>query len=662
MIMKILFFLISLLILFSFFTTASSTIYLGDSGEIITSIYRLGVSHPPGYPLYTLIGKIFTLLPAGDIAFRVNIMPIFLSLFNLILIYAIFYNFLLILKRDQKIEDLLKIIAFLLSFMFLTSGTYWFSAVQAKGGIYILTIFVFLLSFFYLIKIFNLREKKYLFIICYLSGFLPVLHQTTIIFALFFILFSFFVLKDKLKIFDIFIGIFLILFSFFSSQAYFFIRNGSTTYAAWGDIRTLHQIIEHLTRKVYFQTETVPFSFASLIFKIKTYIEQYIINYNILFLFFIFGLFILWKKSKDIFYVLISVFLVNLIALIYLTGNTISTLTAFLNRPFYFLCNFITFLFAAAGILYFIFYLEEKYKINKLFLVFILSVFPIINFINNYQVNNLSLNFLAYDNSLNIFKTIKEGDVLFTRLDCPTYDIYYLQYAKGIYKNYKVYDREGTVLDKSIYDKINYTNKFNLDFLNSKILYFYNEKKRVFFAEEMDIFEENLTSFPYGILYKLVKQGEIDLTGAYFMKLYSIRDFFNKKNLDFFHREIIARYFINNAFFSAYEGNLDRFNFYIKQAEKISSDSNATIKKIAGTYFFALHNLQMAVEYLEKAMQLDPTDINSVRLLVYIYTAMNDPKNVLKWMEVYYNLEWDVNVKNRIKSKIEEIRSKIKNF
>lgn len=343
--MKILLFLMSVLILFAYFRTTPSTIYLGDAGEIVTSIHRLGIPHPPGYPLYTLFGKIFTMLPVGDIAFRVNMMPVFLSLLNLYLMYFIFYNFLVILKKDAKIQKILKIIALLLAFMFLTSQIYWFSAIQAKGGIYILTILVFLLCVYYLIKIYNFGEKKYLFIICYLSGFLPVLHQTAIIFAVFFILFSFFILKNKIKIFDIYIAIFFILFSFFSSHVYFFIRNGSTTYAAWGDIRTLHQIIEHITRKVYLQTDSVPFTFQSFIFKIKTYIWQYIVNYNILFLFFISGLFILWKKEKSFFYVLISIFLINLIALLYLTGNTISQLAAFLNRPFYFTSLFISSIF-----------------------------------------------------------------------------------------------------------------------------------------------------------------------------------------------------------------------------------------------------------------------------------------------------------------------------
>lgn len=44
----------------------------GDSAEMIGASYSLGISHPPGYPLYTLIGFLFSRLPFGSVAFRVN--------------------------------------------------------------------------------------------------------------------------------------------------------------------------------------------------------------------------------------------------------------------------------------------------------------------------------------------------------------------------------------------------------------------------------------------------------------------------------------------------------------------------------------------------------------------------------------------------------------
>jgi Protein O-mannosyl-transferase TMEM260-like len=45
----------------------------GDSGEFQTLVYSLGMTHPTGYPVYVLLGRLFTLLPLGDMAWRVNL-------------------------------------------------------------------------------------------------------------------------------------------------------------------------------------------------------------------------------------------------------------------------------------------------------------------------------------------------------------------------------------------------------------------------------------------------------------------------------------------------------------------------------------------------------------------------------------------------------------
>ncbi|XP_021258247.1 transmembrane protein 260 [Numida meleagris] len=47
----------------------------GDAGELITAAYELGVAHPPGYPLFTLLaGLAMRLLPGGAAAGRVNLL------------------------------------------------------------------------------------------------------------------------------------------------------------------------------------------------------------------------------------------------------------------------------------------------------------------------------------------------------------------------------------------------------------------------------------------------------------------------------------------------------------------------------------------------------------------------------------------------------------
>ncbi len=54
---------------------ACPTIYVGDSGELVTAVYVLGIPHPSGYPLYVLVGKLWTLaLPVGSIAYRMSLM------------------------------------------------------------------------------------------------------------------------------------------------------------------------------------------------------------------------------------------------------------------------------------------------------------------------------------------------------------------------------------------------------------------------------------------------------------------------------------------------------------------------------------------------------------------------------------------------------------
>src|SRR4051794_26172736 len=54
--------------------TMCRTIYVGDSGELAAAVHVLGIPHPPGYPLYVLLGKLFSMLvPIGKPALRLNI-------------------------------------------------------------------------------------------------------------------------------------------------------------------------------------------------------------------------------------------------------------------------------------------------------------------------------------------------------------------------------------------------------------------------------------------------------------------------------------------------------------------------------------------------------------------------------------------------------------
>ena len=58
-----------------------------DGGELATAAYRLGIPHPPGYPTYVLVGRLFTLLPWGDIAHRLGVMSALFAAFTCGLVF-----------------------------------------------------------------------------------------------------------------------------------------------------------------------------------------------------------------------------------------------------------------------------------------------------------------------------------------------------------------------------------------------------------------------------------------------------------------------------------------------------------------------------------------------------------------------------------------------
>lgn len=69
--------------------TAAPTVFGFDSAEYAAAAYNLGVPHPTGYPLYLLLGKLFTYLPFGDVAYRLNLMSGFFSSATATVVYLL---------------------------------------------------------------------------------------------------------------------------------------------------------------------------------------------------------------------------------------------------------------------------------------------------------------------------------------------------------------------------------------------------------------------------------------------------------------------------------------------------------------------------------------------------------------------------------------------
>jgi uncharacterized membrane protein len=60
--------------------TLAPTVTFWDAGEFIAAAKTLGIPHPPGTPLFTLIAHVWgTLVPVGEYAVRLNLLSALLS-------------------------------------------------------------------------------------------------------------------------------------------------------------------------------------------------------------------------------------------------------------------------------------------------------------------------------------------------------------------------------------------------------------------------------------------------------------------------------------------------------------------------------------------------------------------------------------------------------
>lgn len=114
--------------------TVQNTVPFWDSGEFIATSYVLGIPHPPGTPLYVLIGRLATLIPIGSVATRVNFLSSVASAFAVLLTYLITVKLILAMwKNPSRHERWVAFVGGVVASVFMAfSSSFWDSAVEAE--------------------------------------------------------------------------------------------------------------------------------------------------------------------------------------------------------------------------------------------------------------------------------------------------------------------------------------------------------------------------------------------------------------------------------------------------------------------------------------------------------------------------------------------------
>jgi hypothetical protein len=128
--------------LITYWLTMEETASYWDCGEFIAVSYKLQVPHPPGAPLFLLMGRFFSFLAMGDVtkvAYWINFMSVLASAFTILFLFwsiTLFGRKVMGIKNDSEITDtktwVLMGAGLVGALAYTFSDSFWFSAVEAE--------------------------------------------------------------------------------------------------------------------------------------------------------------------------------------------------------------------------------------------------------------------------------------------------------------------------------------------------------------------------------------------------------------------------------------------------------------------------------------------------------------------------------------------------
>lgn len=144
--------LVFFVVYFTYLLTVYPTVQTEDSGELIVSALSPDVAHPPGYPLYTLVGKLFSIIvPFGSPAWRINIMSAVFGAATAHFLYVI-------IKKKTKNE----LIAFGMSLFYAFTNIAWGQSNRAE--VYTLNTFTIVLIIYWLMRWHDDKKTQWLYL------------------------------------------------------------------------------------------------------------------------------------------------------------------------------------------------------------------------------------------------------------------------------------------------------------------------------------------------------------------------------------------------------------------------------------------------------------------------------------------------------------------
>lgn len=391
-----------------------------DNPDILTAALTLGIPHSPGYPLFTVLGYLFSKIPFGALAWRVNLMSALFSALSIMVLYF------LILKLTKRILPAL-IGAGILAF------SYYFFLQSLFADVLSLNNLLVGLELLALLCWYDTKRTKYLYLFAFLFGLAFSNHQISFLLLPAFIYLIY--VTDK-KIFLNYKLLFK-LFGFFLlgllPYLYLPIRAAQNPAYMWGNPGTFLGFLAMITRQEYTGAGD-NFQFISYFawriwdwFRLISWQEFFLVGLGLGIL----GIAGFWKKDlpagrqgkKLAIFILLLIILAGPVFAFF--SDTSSEWVEAIGMERFFIFSYFIFTLAIGlGINY----LLEKYPKIGYLLIFI----PLGFFLLNFRQVNLRHYFYAEDLGQNILKSLPPNAVLFAGSDVPLFELWYLQKVENL--------------------------------------------------------------------------------------------------------------------------------------------------------------------------------------------------------------------------------------
>jgi tetratricopeptide (TPR) repeat protein len=577
-----------------YLSTICPTVYLGDSGELTTAAYGLGIPHNSGYPLYTLLGNLFCFLPLGNIAFRLNLMSTVFAVLTLSLVYS------LVLKITSS-----QVSALVGSLLLAFTPVFWSQTISAE--VYSLHAFFAAL----LIRLLWWWNEKRTF--CRLACFVFVTgisfgnHMQTVMLApaaLFLVLSG-----DHKTFLNSSNFAFLTLFFLLALSLYIYlpIRTEAGAAIHWGDPNTVGRFLAHVTGRSHRQGYVLTKDLLGYLIRAKEILWFVGSQFGVLLPLALWGWLKLPETRWKIFF--FAVILFDLIYGVFL--NIISLEVTPFGLPS---CLTLAILIGL-GTAQLLRTVRECTSVSsptgKIIYVAVLLI-PAIPLTFNYGLCDQGHNYIAYEHALNIFRTLDNKATLFLDGDNNIFPIMYGRIVEKMREDVTLYDRP------NLFFKMPYVDEYRdgpfatwdelRPIVEQRIMK--EAQKGLYYA----VFNPSAVSVqdkhaihPWGILYKITEceTQSLQEPEQSVWPLYVTESLISDFRKDFMNREVAAYFYFAFGKYLLTAGRSDDGLEAIARASRVGYDHPAIHSDMAvfltnrGLFEQARLELEKALTYYE---------------------------------------------------------------